>query len=472
MADETEADLLIVGGGPAGMAAAVEAASHGLSVVLVDEQPAPGGQIYRGFGDLALADGDLFGAEFGRGSKLISDTRAAPVRRLFGATLWHVSGTFEAAVNHAGGSELLKAKALLVATGALERPFPIGGWTRPGVMTAGSAQVALKSAGALPDGRIVLAGGGPLLYLVATQLLRAGAEVSAVLDTTPAENYRRALANLPGLLRTPSYLTKGLAMLAPLRRRGLLIGNVADLSVEGGKDGLEVVYRPARDTGSRTIEADWLLLHQGIVPNIQVARSLDCEMRWSDAQVCFVPVTDEWGETSVGGVFCAGDGAGIGGAHVAALSGRLAAQRIALMLAAITERRLKALARPLQRARRRHLAVRPFLDTLYRPPLAFRVPANPDVLVCRCEEVSAAEIERAIDLGASGPNQAKFFTRCGMGPCQGRMCGLTVTEMIAERRGSTRDAVGYFRVRPPIKPVRLADLAAISSAIEIQEVHF
>jgi thioredoxin reductase/bacterioferritin-associated ferredoxin len=472
MASADATDLLIVGAGPAGMAAAVEAARLGLSVSLIDEQRSPGGQIYRGFASLARAEGMLFGREFYHGLALINAAQGTSIRRYFGATLWYVSRDIEAAVSNDGGATLLKAKSLLIATGAVERPFPILGWTVPGVMTAGSAQVALKCGGSLPDGTIVLAGGGPLLYLVARQLLSTSANVTSILDTTPPENYRRALSKLPRALRAPSYLAKGIGMLAALHRRGVIIRHVTELKVKERTGGLAVTYSTGRAPQSRSIEADWVLLHQGVVPNVQVPRALDCAMRWNEDQACFVPVVDEWGETTVPRVFCAGDGAGIGGASVAAISGQLAAQRIARKLGAITEDAMGVLSRPLLRLRARHLAVRPFLDALYRPPLQFRVPADPAVLVCRCEEVTAGEISQAVELGAIGPNQAKFFCRCGMGPCQGRMCGLTLTEMIAEKLSVPREQVGYFRVRPPIKPVRLSELASISPEVELNEVHF
>jgi NAD(P)H-nitrite reductase large subunit len=126
----------------------------------------------------------------------------------------------------------------------------------------------------------------------------------------------------------------------------------------------------------------------------------------------------------------------------------------------VSERERDRRAEPLQSLLRRQLHIRPFLDALYRPKIEHRVPAD-DVIACRCEEVSAGELRRAVALGCQGPSQAKAFTRCGMGPCQGRLCGLTVTEVIAHERGVSPAEVGHYRVRPPIKPITLEELAAL-----------
>jgi NADPH-dependent 2,4-dienoyl-CoA reductase/sulfur reductase-like enzyme len=195
-----------------------------------------------------------------------------------------------------------------------------------------------------------------------------------------------------------------------------------------------------------------------VVPNTQVTWSLRAGHVWNDAQLCWSPVTDAWGELDVPGIFVAGDGRGIGGAQVAALQGKLAG-----LAATVQVRKLAAAARddlavPLRAEMRRHLFVRPFLDALYRPKPANRIPSD-STPVCRCEEVTAGDLRAYVRIGCTGPNQAKSYGRCGMGPCQGRQCGLTVTEVIAEARGLAPAEVGYFRIRPPIKPVTLGDLA-------------
>jgi NADPH-dependent 2,4-dienoyl-CoA reductase/sulfur reductase-like enzyme len=206
------------------------------------------------------------------------------------------------------------------------------------------------------------------------------------------------------------------------------------------------------------IEANVILLHQGVVPNTQFSWSLRAAHRWDDAQLCFTPQTDSWGELDVTGIFVAGDGGGIAGAKAAQAQGEVTALAIIAQLEAIDQATRDRAAGPLLRRLADARRIRPFLDSLYRPRDENRVPQD-DVLVCRCEEVSAGEVRRIVALGCEGPNQAKSFGRCGMGPCQGRMCGLTVTELIADARKVPPASVGYYRIRPPIKPLTLGELA-------------
>jgi NADPH-dependent 2,4-dienoyl-CoA reductase/sulfur reductase-like enzyme len=197
------------------------------------------------------------------------------------------------------------------------------------------------------------------------------------------------------------------------------------------------------------------------VPNTQAARSIDIPHRWDDTQYCFVPVCDKWGRTAVSTVFIAGDGAGIGGAKAAALAGEIAALEIACDLDKIAKRDRDAAARPLRRALGAERAARPFIDSAYPPYAGALAPAD-DTIVCRCEEVTAGDIRRTAGLGCLGPNQAKAFVRAGMGPCQGRYCGLSVTQILSNTNGISPEATGYYRIRPPLKPVTLGEIAALS----------
>lgn len=446
-------DVAVIGAGPAGLAAATLAARAGLATVLFDEQPAAGGQIYRAAGVTPLRAGTVLGDDYWRGRGLIEAFAASGAQHVPGATVWNLSREREIGVSHGGNARIVRAARVILATGAIERPFPIPGWTLPGVMTAGAAQILLKTAALVPGGRTVLAGSGPLLWLLARQLIEAGAEIAAILETTPRANRRRALQYAPAFLASP-YFRKGLALLRAVRRRVRAIGGVTALAAEGSGRVEGVHFATAR--GEQRLPADLLLLHQGVVPNVNLAMAAGIPHRWDDEQVCFVPERDESGATALDGIAIAGDGGGIGGAEAAAEEGRLAA------IAAI--RALKPGADPgeTEISARRSLARwrrgRRFLDALYRP--AFAPPAG-HTIVCRCEEVPAREIEAAVAQGCAGPNQLKAFTRCGMGPCQGRMCGLTVTQMIAALRGVSPAEVGHYRLRPPVKPLTLGELAGL-----------
>lgn len=455
-------DLVVVGAGPAGMAGAATAAECGLSVVVLDEQPEPGGQIYRAIARNAAVGGrrvDLLGPDYAKGVALARALAASGVSCRPNAEVWRVDPDGRVTFTQGGRARQVRGRRLLLAAGAMERPVPIPGWTLPGVMGAGGAQVLLKSAGLVPEGRVVLAGSGPLLLLVAQQLIDAGATVAAVLETIGFGDYLAAAARLPGALRAPEYLRKGLVMRRRIRAAEVpLVTGVSRLAAEGDTSMSRVSYR--QGGRNRMIDADVLLLHEGVVPNVQITRQLGCAHRWVEPQRYWAPELDEWGNSSLDGVAVAGDAGGVAGAEAAAAAGRLAALEAACRLERITRTERDARARPWRRALRRHRAVRPLLDRLYRPKPERLAPPDDATVVCRCEEVTAGMVREGVALGAIGPNQLKAYTRCGMGPCQGRMCGLTAAEIIADARGVSVPAVGYYRIRPPIKPVTLGELAA------------
>ncbi|PLZ02050.1 FAD/NAD(P)-binding oxidoreductase [Burkholderia sp. WAC0059] len=451
-------DVAVVGAGPAGLAAATLAAQQGASVVLLDEQASPGGQIYRAITKATARRIETLGPDYAAGAGLVRAFVASNARHEGEAAVWQV--TRERTVHYLqnGVAKTLQAKRLILCTGALERPFPVPGWTLPGVLGAGAAQILLKSADTVPAVPVVLAGSGPLLYLLGWQYLRAGVKIRAVVDTSGSDDYRRAFGELGSALAGWRALAKGVKYLRALRRAGVPFHTGARaLAIEGDTAARALTF-DAQGKRQR-IDASLILLHQGVVPHTQFTWSLRASHRWDKAQLCWAPQTDAWGELDAPGVFVAGDARGIGGALAAAEQGRLAALGALCGIGRIDAAQRDALAAAPQRALRETLRIRPFLDALYRPKDEHRIPAD-DVVVCRCEEVTAGEIRRCVQLGAPGPNQAKVFSRCGMGPCQGRQCGLTVTELMAAELKVSPAQVGYYRIRPPLKPITLGELAS------------
>jgi NADPH-dependent 2,4-dienoyl-CoA reductase/sulfur reductase-like enzyme len=444
-----QVDLLVLGGGPAGMAAAVEGHERGLGVLLLDENAGPGGQVHRAVEARRPKD-----EQDRDGAALAAALRRSGAGCQFGATLWAVEPGGKAFFSAGGAAQSVTARRILLAAGATERPLPIPGWTLPGVMTVGAAQIALKTAGLLPQGQVWIAGQGPLLWLYAKQAIEAGGAFAGIIDLShgvpPA-----ALRHLPRALLAPDYLLKGLAWQRAVRRAGVRVMRASEIRAEGeGRLERVVVDGIAH-------AAELLLLHDGVVPNTQVTRAIPgLAHDWDAAQACWRPRLDPWGNTSAEGVMVAGDAGGIGGARAAALSGRIAAIGAAQALGRLTTEQRDAEAARLRAARDRQMAPRAFLDALFppRPAASFA----DDVILCRCEEVTAGRVREAVTLGCLGANQTKALTRAGMGPCQGRVCGPAVHAVIAAARGVDPAEVDPFRTRFPTKPLTLGELAALA----------
>ncbi|WP_311031716.1 FAD/NAD(P)-dependent oxidoreductase [Mesorhizobium koreense] len=455
-------DLLIIGAGPAGMAAAVTARRAELDVLVIDEQPEPGGQIWRGIETVAATErGKLLGPTYLGGLSAAEAFRASGAAYEPGSQLWQIEPGFRAFVTKSGKARIIEARTILLATGAQERPAPFRGWTLPGILTVGAGQILLKNAGQVPTKPVWLAGSGPLMLLYMTQLLKAGGKIGGYLDTMPTGRMASALRHLPGALRNMGDLFKGIGWSLALRMSGVRrIRHVTDIEALG-TDRLETIRYRTASGAEEAVQADTLLVHEGVIPGIHVALALGCAVTWRDDQDCYVPTLNAWGESSQPKIFIAGDGAGIAGANAAALRGEIAALGVAVRLGRITSEGAAEAARPARAKLDRELALRPFLDALFRPRRAIFVPDD-EVVVCRCEEIAAREIRTMAGLGRPGPNQVKAFTRAGMGPCQGRQCGYTVSHIISAAQHRPMEDVGFYHIRPPLKPVTLGELAYLS----------
>jgi len=283
-------DFAIVGAGPAGMAAATLAAELGLDTLLLDEQEGPGGQIYRAIerAGTGPAASSPLGPDYLAGQPLAPALRASGAQYRRATTVWHIDPDGTLSLAGDGASETVTARHILLATGAIERPVPIPGWTLPGVMTVGAAQILLKTADLVPDGRAVLAGQGPLLYLAALQLGRAGVPPLALLETTPHANYHAAARHLGGLWAGRNALGKGLALMLGVRRAGI--------PVRRGVRGLRALGRTRLERivwEGGEIAAEHLFLHEGVIPNTQISLALQLAHHWDEAQLCWRPSVDQ-----------------------------------------------------------------------------------------------------------------------------------------------------------------------------------
>ncbi|MER8512919.1 NAD(P)/FAD-dependent oxidoreductase [Mesorhizobium sp. M1060] len=454
----------VIGGGPAGLAAATLAAALGIDTVLLDEQPTPGGQAYRNIEAVSRGSTGLLkilGKHYRHGSALVEAFRQSGARYEPSSSVWQVTQNGKIGVSQSGQAYLLQAERVLIATGAVERPVPVPGWTLPGVMTAGAVQTLMKAAGIVPDEDTVLAGSGPLIYLVALQLIAAGAPLRAILQTQRPTSWFSKIRLLSQVRAGAGDMLDGLKWIRAIKSSGVSVFHASDIRAEG-QHRLEAVIFQSRGRRHR-MDASALLLHEGVIPNIQLTASLRCAHRWDEAQVAWAPVLDQWGTTSHESIAVAGDGAGTRGAKAAPHSGRLAALETAFRLGRLSMKERDRLATSEKQVLARQVGLRSLLDHLYSPSEAIRTPADADI-VCRCEEVSAGEIRQLIDgQGFVELNQLKSQSRCGMGQCQGRMCGQTIARILAERRGLSMKDAGYFRLRIPVKPLPLEQLAHLQN---------
>lgn len=444
---------VIVGAGPAGLRAAQTLVANGLRPVLIDESPKPGGQIYRQTPDgMARSHKALYGFEHGKARAVhaILGTLAGHVDYRPETMAWNVEG--QALYVHARGRVgVVPFSHLILATGATDRVLPFPGWLLPGVYTLGGAQVALKYQGCAIGRRVVFAGTGPLLYLVAYQYAKAGARVLAVLDTATTADQVRAV---PGLARIPGLLGKGLWYAGWLRLHGVSVQTGVRLCQARGDGRVEAFSweRHAGDARSvRETDCDAVAFGYALRSETQLASLLGCEFGFDDRDRAWLPVRDEMGRASRQGVYVAGDGRGIAGADAAEISGEQTALALLADLGLATD---TARLRTLSARGRRLDKTRQALERAFPFPRDWGARADDDLVVCRCEEITAGQIRRAVrEDGACEMNRVKALTRVGMGRCQSRMCGLAAAEIVASEAGLDVREVGRVRSQPPVKPL-------------------
>jgi thioredoxin reductase/bacterioferritin-associated ferredoxin len=449
-------DLIVIGAGSAGANAAISASEAGLSVVLVDEQDAAGGQVWRAPWPGLVKKPDT--PEAREGAALRAKLAASHVEARFGRRVWSVTTGYRVDAIGPDGNETFTAPLLVAAQGAHERVVPFPGWTLPGVIGLAAATILLKSHAVLPGQRVVVAGCGPLLAAVAAGIVKAGGEVAAVADLAGPDDW---LAAIPSFATRPRLLAQGIGWVLKLAAKRVPVYFRHGIAAASGEGQVQRVTLASVDAdgaladGSHIdIEAHALCVGHGLVPGGEIAKLLRARHRYNPQRGGWVPECDAYGRTSLPGLFAVGDGSGIRGAAPAEFAGKLAGLAAACDAGILPLDGFSRLSRPLQTEARRSGAFANASARLMALRPAQVAAIAPDTVVCRCEDVTRGEIDAAFESGARDANQLKHFTRCGMGPCQGRMCGDVTAELLAQRVGS-REAVGYWTGRPPFRPVAL-----------------
>lgn len=452
-------DVLVVGAGPAGMAAAAAARECGANVICIDLFSRAGGQYHM---QPAAADSPLHHApQVSQGREAAERCRALGVRMLLETEIFWAEPGFTVFAHRKAEAITIRAKAIVAATGGMERPIPFEGWTLPGVISAGAAQRLVKANGTRPGENIVLAGTGPFLFAVADTFAKADIPLRAY-----AERQRPGLGTLAPFISHPSRFSEALGLLRSLGKTGARRYSGHGIIAALGKDRVEAVrLAPLGSDGlpdkarAFTIDnIDCLCIGHGFQPVIDFTSLLHATHRHDDALGGWFCATDPRTQASdVPGLFAAGETTGIGGFRPARLSGRLAGLHAAQAAGrSLPDADIESLRRELARAR--DFAAK--LAALFPFPahIAHALPEHE--LVCRCEDVSRAEIKAAIADGAGDVFSVKMWTRAGMGPCQGRVCGSALAHLVATELGRPVSEAGYNRPHMPLRPVPLAAAAA------------
>ncbi|TPI58181.1 NAD(P)/FAD-dependent oxidoreductase [Mesorhizobium sp. B3-1-7] len=445
MSDAAPPKIVIVGAGPAGIRAATTLVSAGLHPVVIDEGHRAGGQIYRrppaGF---VRTPEQLYGSEAAKARAL----HALFDRLVEEGRLTHCAASSVVAA-HAGRLHLLGGGSvqvigydrLILATGASDRVVPVPGWQNAGVYSLGAAQIALKAQAVALGRRIVLMGSGPLLTLVGAQLVKAGADVAAVLDTAP---WRRQMRGVLGLAARPVVALRGLTLRA--RLGGRYHAGVTLERIEADAGGVTAIcWRDARGR-RRLTPCDMVAMGWHLCAETHLADLVGCTFTYDEQWRQWLPRADQLGRAG-NGIYLAGDGARLLGADGAEIAGRLAATACLSDLGRpvpSVDTDLRKLAR-LERFARGLACAFPWPFEMVR--------ALPDAaIVCRCENVTVGALRENVDFGGAEANRVKSLSRVGMGRCQGRYCQLAAVELVAAKAGCTPSAVGRLRGQAPVRP--------------------
>lgn len=454
--------VVIVGAGPAGLSAAIEAADAGADVILLDENERIGGQIYRQLPPQIRARAPL--GDQAVASELFRGIESRPRIRVYCRTaVWGACGGTTLAIRKDDRVDYVTGGCVIIATGALDRPVPFLGWTLPGVITAGAALTLLKGQRILPGRRVLLAGAGPIQLVLAKYLLQGGANIVALLE---ASSRWQLYSRLHRLIGQGSLLREGIGYTLHLRRSGVRLRHQHAIArVEGDTSVRRAViarvdedWRPIAGS-EEAIDVDAVVCGYGFVPSIELTSLLGCDHRYDPLRGGWVPTHNEDMETSVPHIFVAGETTGVAGAVVAREEGRIAGITAAHRLRLLT----KAEADKRSRAPRRRLAglyrFRRALDEVYQPREGLLELLTPATVVCRCEEVTTSDIVNALAKSGGSINDVKRRTRAGMGPCQGRMCAPSVSALV--HRLSALNAPNAERpsVRAPARPIALGAFA-------------
>jgi thioredoxin reductase/bacterioferritin-associated ferredoxin len=463
-----EVDLVIIGGGPAGITAATEAVRMGASVALIDENENLGGKVFATMGNTIKGS---FADEIEKsiGSRILKDFGRIRdnISVFLNTEVWGFADQKTVLLYSKADAEKpvkrIKGDKLIISVGAFEKAIPFPGWTLPGVFSVGGLNTLVKK-GILPGERFLLAGTGPLQLVLANHLMNAGARLSAIVN---AASLKDIAASAFKLFANIDYLRirSGFDYLRNIKRHDIPIYRSHIISKVYGNSEVEKAeivevdrsWNPIKGT-EKEISVDCVAYGFGLIPCIELTRLFGCKHIYDERLGYWTVELNERMETNVPGVFAAGDGLTIKGYSAAIEEGRVAAVEACTQLDRVSRREADRLLQPSLRKLKRFNRFGKIMDILSTPkPGIFNILSD-DTVVCRCEEVTMQDVISAVADGARDVNDIKRRTRLGMGHCQGRFCGQVINELIWRLTG-VRKQREFFTPRTPAKPVPFACLA-------------
>ncbi len=457
-------DLIVIGAGPGGMQAAITAANSGIQVTLIDSNSLPGGQYYKQIPQQFSNNDQTTNQK--EAIKLIQNLDHPAIKFLSKTLVWGIfhnpkTNLWQTTLQGDNCPERLEAPAIIIAAGAYDRSIPFPGWDLPGVITAGAAQIMVKSQGILPGKRILISGTGPLQLAAASHLAEAGAEVVGVLECNKSI-LRKGVPYISSIWGQWKRIQEGIEYAGVLLKAGVSYRTGwSVIKAEGvGKVQQAIIAKldsngvPIQGT-EKKYEVDSIVLGYGLTPSTEFFRLLNCDMTYSSAEGVFLPKRDPFFQTSLSGIYAVGDCAGIGGAKLAMLEGKIAANHAATKIKT-TNKDLDVQISQIDKAGfKRERGFAKLLGDVFSIPKGLFSLAESETIICRCEQITLSEVKDAISCGAQSVTDIKNITRSGMGNCQGRTCGSIMAQILAIQSKRSPEESHYLNIRPPVHPVQI-----------------
>lgn len=459
--DKKSYDVVIVGNGFTGLSAVDILCETNLKILVVDENPHLGGQLIRKIPE-TLGEYESYSADAVKkvGFNYIKKLKQKKLDLISRAKVLGIYPGNELLLE-IGNKKILHVhyKTILLATGARERFLPFPGWTLPGVYSTGLIQVLSKSNGVMAAKEILIGGSGLFLYAVGYEILRNGGKVLGILEQSALFNKMKMLGQF---FHQAAKFTEGAKYLAKIYSKGVPVRYRTKILEARGKDELEEVVTCKVDASGNMLEGTEkviptkaLAVGYGFVPNIELPQVAGCELEHHEERGGWIVKVNEGMESTVPGIYAAGEITGIAGAQKSITDGQLAAYSILNFFEKIDPKEYQQQKEKLNRIRQHHLDFGKHFNLLYKTPDRMVRDIPDHTMICRCEDVTMKDIKDACEMGCNNPGGLKIVVRTGMGNCQGRTCGPIIYDLLAQLHRKSPADIGVFNSRPPVKSIFL-----------------